>query len=285
MARTAQVLFILAFLNPSPALAKAEDGSSNTDRKAFLDGDIENAKKHFLAGATAYEAKQYEIALSEFISGLELVDKPAFDGLVDRGKFDYNIGRCYDRLEQWDGAITAYKSFLQRAKSDTPKGELDVVRERIQEVEKRSAAKKALTRPQDPPGPVPIPAPPPAPATADTPKSDLGGYKPAIGLGVASLVLLGVGGGLLGSAFSDFDDLTAARAKCGSCDLSGDIQTMQTKQYAGYVGLGLGGAAGIVGIGMAIREALERRTQPTPSAPKSVWVAPTTNGFALGGAF
>src|SRR6185436_7425098 len=64
------------------------------------DPDTEIAKRHFATGNAYYTAKRYDEALHEFIAAKKVKSAPALE---------YNIGRCYDRLEQPKDAISAYE--------------------------------------------------------------------------------------------------------------------------------------------------------------------------------
>jgi tetratricopeptide (TPR) repeat protein len=92
--------------------ARAEDG-----------GDLETARRHFDAGAAFYEAGDYNRALDEFLTAQRLHRVPAFD---------YNIGRCYDRLEKLEDAIQNYERY-----AGTNPPDADKVRIRIIELRRR----------------------------------------------------------------------------------------------------------------------------------------------------
>jgi iron complex outermembrane receptor protein len=101
------------------------------------EGDLDTARRHFDAGAIAYEKGDYHAALEEFLTAQRLHRVPAFD---------YNIGRCYDRLEQLDDAIQLYERYVA---TNPPDGEK--VRTRIIELRRRLE----LQRPPQPPPPPP----------------------------------------------------------------------------------------------------------------------------------
>ncbi len=72
-------------------------------RAAIDDPDLEIAKLHFERGSHFYDAKNYRSALDEFIAAARVKAAPALD---------YNIARCYDRLEDYDQAIAHYQRYI-----------------------------------------------------------------------------------------------------------------------------------------------------------------------------
>jgi tetratricopeptide (TPR) repeat protein len=87
------------------------------------EGDLDTARRHFDAGAIAYEKGDFRGALEEFLTAQRLHPVPAFD---------YNIGRCYDRLEQLDDAVQHYERYAATNPLDA-----DKVRTRIIELRRR----------------------------------------------------------------------------------------------------------------------------------------------------
>jgi tetratricopeptide (TPR) repeat protein len=65
--------------------------------------DTELARRHFEAGLELYGATRYHEALLEFEMARALKPSPALD---------YNIGRCQERLEEWERAVEAYDRFV-----------------------------------------------------------------------------------------------------------------------------------------------------------------------------
>jgi len=92
---------------------------------AFEDPDTEVARKHFEKGRQAYDAGDYQAALGEFQAAKRAKAAPALD---------FNIARCYDRLEQYSPAIDAYASYIA-AQPNAPDAE--EVRARIATLKKR----------------------------------------------------------------------------------------------------------------------------------------------------
>jgi tetratricopeptide (TPR) repeat protein len=99
------------------------------------EGDLDTARRHFDAGAIAYEKGDYHAALEEFLTAQRLHRVPAFD---------YNIGRCYDRLDQLDDAIQFYERYAATNPAD-----VDKVNARIVELRRR----QELLHPPPPPPP------------------------------------------------------------------------------------------------------------------------------------
>jgi tetratricopeptide (TPR) repeat protein len=72
------------------------------------DPDTEAARRHFQRATELYDAHRYGEAVREFEAAKKLKPLP---------ELDYNIGRAYDRLEDWPRAISAYRQYLQRARN------------------------------------------------------------------------------------------------------------------------------------------------------------------------
>src|SRR5678815_4595221 len=112
MARMLRVLCVFLLLAGSPALA-------------LDDPDTEVARRHFEKGRTFYDAKEYRQALDEFLAARRAKAAPGLD---------YNIARCYDRLEDYGSAVKHYQLYLD-AKPNAP--DLGEIRDRIAELQKR----------------------------------------------------------------------------------------------------------------------------------------------------
>jgi tetratricopeptide (TPR) repeat protein len=87
--------------------------------RAQDDPDTESARRHFERAARLYERADYPAALVELREAKALRPSP---------QFDYNIGRCLDRMERWGEAADAYQRFVD-ALPDAP--EASELRERI----------------------------------------------------------------------------------------------------------------------------------------------------------
>jgi tetratricopeptide (TPR) repeat protein len=77
---------------------------------ALDDPDTEVARRHFEKGRGFYDAKDYRHALDEFQAARRAKAAPGLD---------YNIARCYDRLEDYRSAVRHYQLYLD-AKPDAP---------------------------------------------------------------------------------------------------------------------------------------------------------------------
>lgn len=115
-----------------PALARAQE-----------DPDTQAARRHFTLGQQLYEQERYDDAVREFMTAKELKPIPAFD---------YNIGRCLDRLERWSEAADAYQRYLTADPHSAGAAEL----------EQRIAVLRARTKSEAKP---PTTTPPATPAT------------------------------------------------------------------------------------------------------------------------
>jgi tetratricopeptide (TPR) repeat protein len=115
------------------------------------DPDLQAARRHFERGLELYRADNYEAAVVEFRTAAELRPSPAFD---------YNIGRCYDRLERWQEAADAYQRYIDAAPNAPEAVEL---RERIAtlRVRKRRVVPSVVTTAAPPPAAIDLAARPP----------------------------------------------------------------------------------------------------------------------------
>ena len=240
MMATMRGLFVVLFLlvGTAPRVAVAQQA---------LDPDEEAARRHFARGLTHYDAGEYQAALAEFDSVKKFRDSPALD---------YNIARCYDRLERYQEAVVAYERYVTQKPDASDAAE---TRERIATLRKRLSP-QGESRPQSPspsppiaaPSP-PVAAPTPSPPTSPPPAIDEGARPrrrlvAPIAVGAGALVAAAVGAGLLGSVKSDYD---AALGPSGCRPCSNDqIAPLQHRALAGYVMLGVGGALVVVDVAL-----------------------------------
>jgi tetratricopeptide (TPR) repeat protein len=211
------------------ALALALALASGSAR-AIEDPDTEIARRHFETGRDYYEAGNYQAALKEFEAARAVRPFPAFE---------YNIGRCYDRLERPSEAVAAYERYLAAA-PDVP--DADEVRERIRVLKLRIAVES--------PAPPPAPPPPPAPSRKR--------LIAPLAVGGAAVVVAAVGAGLLGSVKADFDDLASGPNSCRPCS-DAQIAPLETRADAGYALLGTAGALAVVDVVLWARALRHRR--------------------------
>ncbi|UJR83798.1 tetratricopeptide repeat protein [Sandaracinus amylolyticus] len=143
----------------------------------------------FHAAEIAYDEGRYEAAAQLLEEAISVRPTAAFQ---------FNLGRCYERLERWDDAERAYLVYLasirDRAQRQRVEERLAVVREesaraRQREEEARAAAAAVPLEPE--PAPAPIVAEPSGPSLTPVPFV-LGG------VGIAGLA---VGGALTALAF------------------------------------------------------------------------------------
>jgi tetratricopeptide (TPR) repeat protein len=86
------------------ALAHAADDAPPSVAPPFSDDpDSDAARRHFDLGLKHYDAARFTEAIREFDLARQLKPAPAFD---------YNIGRCHERLEAWGAAADAYTRYL-----------------------------------------------------------------------------------------------------------------------------------------------------------------------------
>ncbi len=195
-----------------------------------LDPDTEIARRHFEAGRERYEASDYQAALKEFEAARKVRPLAAFD---------YNIGRCLDRMERAAEAIQAYQRYLDSG-GDLP--DAVEVRERIRILQARIA---------------PEIAPPPTIAASQPKPNKLRWVAPSV-IGAAALALAAGGAGLLGSVQSDFDRMATGPDSCRPCAAM-QIDPLRTRAYTGDALLGVAGALAIVDVALWIWTARRRR--------------------------
>lgn len=128
-------------------------GIDGVARAQSADGiDTANAKRHFRKGTELYMVGHYPEALAEFQAAQISKPLPAFN---------FNIARCFDRLERLDEAVKAYQAYLDAGPvpEDVPE-----VKERISALRARVAAlSKIRVAPAPSPKPVVAKTPPPQP--------------------------------------------------------------------------------------------------------------------------
>src|SRR5579871_5719884 len=138
-----RVWLVCALLAGLPSAARAQE---------VEDPDTESARRHFNSGLELYSQQQYAEAVREFEAAQALRPSP---------KLDYNIARCYDRLEEWAPAVEHYERYLPTITDDQEreqlKARLEILRKRIPPTQ---------TTPQTPPQTTPQTSPQVAPQTA-----------------------------------------------------------------------------------------------------------------------
>ncbi|HEY2743589.1 MAG TPA: tetratricopeptide repeat protein [Polyangia bacterium] len=218
-----------------------------------IDPDEEAARRHFERGLTHYDAGEYQAALDEFDAVKRFRDSPALD---------YNIARCYDRLERYPEAVAAYERYVTQKPDASDAAE---IKERIAILRSRLAPQPVAPAPAPAPAPVPAPAPAPTPpptpaaapvviAPASTPVDEgarprpIRRYAAAIAVGAGAVVAAAIGAGLLGSVKHDYD---AALGPSGCRPCSDDqIAPLQHRADAGYALFGVAGALVVVDVAL-----------------------------------
>jgi hypothetical protein len=98
------------------------------EAQATQDPRTTEARDRITRGETLFEAGDFNGAMVEFQRARELLEGHPMQYLVD-----YNIGRCHERLFQYDQAMSFYRAYLEHAGPDaTDAGE---VRTRIEMLE------------------------------------------------------------------------------------------------------------------------------------------------------
>ena len=246
---------ILALLMPMTSLRA---------QPAADDPDIEIARRRFKVGMQFYADQNYEKALAEFEAARRVMPAPGLD---------YNIARCFDRLERYEDAIREYEKYLQQQPNAADSAS---TRERVAKL--RARVTTPVTKPEPKPEPKPDPkpephvtpsttppAPPPAPTatvavTAPAPASKPS-YTPAIAVGVTAGVLAVVGAGLLGHVGSRVNDL---ERECGTACAPKRVDPLRQQAVAGYAMMGLAVTALIVDVAL-IAVTASKRSKPRVS--------------------
>jgi hypothetical protein len=118
---------------------------------ALEDPDTEVARRHFEKGRAFYDARDYHNALDEFLAARRAKAAPGLD---------FNIARCYDRLEDYDNAVRHYQLYLDARPSSPDSAE---IKERVAVLKQRAGeaeeAKKTGVQPRlAPEAPVLLPS-------------------------------------------------------------------------------------------------------------------------------
>ena len=192
---------------------------------ARADEDIDNevARRHFLKGSELYAGQRYEEALAEFQRAMVAKPLPAFH---------YNMARCYDRLERYQLAVDAYRSYLAAVPASPERRSIE---ERIAELEERI---RLLPKPPvvEEPAPLRVAAPVGgAPSFARR-------HVASIVLGSLAIALLAGGTAAEVIARMRFDD---AQRSCKPACPRAVVDGITTPETAGYAVLAVAGAAAV----------------------------------------
>lgn len=229
--------------------------------------DQEAAKAHYLAGSSYYDAANYADAVKEFNEAYRLSKRP--DLL-------YNIALGYERLSDFDNAISTLRRYLVE-KVNAP--DRNMIESRIRNLEKLRESRTPfnpgpLPEPQNDakptPNATPNPTPQPEPTTQPKAKRSLGtlGYA-GIGTGSLGAVLLlsSIGTGVVAKQKSD--DLLAACPTKMNCDpaLKPTQQQGRRLALATDVLIGVGTVAVVTGVVLIVVDLVRK---PKSAAPVSV---------------
>jgi iron complex outermembrane receptor protein len=206
MRRPIALLVVFALVTPAVG---AEDSATIIAR-----GRYEEGKLYFQKG-------DYVRALDEFEAARAAKALPAFD---------YNIGVCHERRREIELAVAAYRRYLA---AEPPPSDAREVRAHVALLEaSRVLATKVDLQEHA------LPAEPPPASPRRSGRFTTGAVLAALGGGA-----LIVAAGVLGAAQAEFDreNLPPDQGGCRPCDPQ-VADALRTKQYAGWVVLGVGAA-------------------------------------------
>ncbi len=260
------------------------------DGRAHAQDDANRARLHFQAGASYYEAGDYEDALREFQRAYDLSQRP---------ELFYNFSLCHQQLGQLDEAIVYLDRYLTEVEDVPNRANLErrLANFRARQANEAAAERAEAEREVEAPAVAPPPAreePPIAPAPSEVSEAEeheaeddatSGGTNGAAIAGFsvagAGLVVLGVAGGLALAQRSDLDDQGCAP----DCD-GGDVSALRTRAIVADVGL----VVAVVGAALGVVFLLtggdgDDETAEDVAWGVSPWVAPGSGGAAVGGRF
>lgn len=214
--------------------------------------DVAAVRLYFNRGAMLYGDGRYAEAIVEFEAARAAEALPAID---------YDLARCYDRLERAREAIDAYERFVAAAPND-PDAAVVIARTAVLRQRLTDAAPVRIL------DPLPV-VPPPAP-----PRRHI--YTWIVGGAGAAILAGSLASGLY--AHARYEDLAARCAPDGICDpgkvsgAQGLIDEGRSAGIASDVLLGVGVATVAVGVAIYIVEGRHR----------AAWIAHTVGGRGAG---
>jgi tetratricopeptide (TPR) repeat protein len=158
--------------------------------------DVEEARRHYRSGSSAYELGQFDEAIREYTAAYKLKSDPAIL---------YNLGQANRLANHPSEALHFYKMYLSKEPDASNRDEVRTKIEALLELVEQQRKTQALppdqpireaTAPSTPPVPVAAAAPLPAPAKSERPIYKRGWFWGAIGGVVAVAVGVGHGVGL-----------------------------------------------------------------------------------------
>ena len=253
-----------------------------TEGHAYAQDDANRARLHFQAGASYYEAGDYEDALREFQRSYDLSQRP---------ELFYNFSLCHQQLGRLDEAIVYLDRYLREVEEVPNRANLErrltnfrtqqanearaAEEERQRAAQQRRAEAEAAAAGGD--------AEEPEPAAPDSNEDEGGANGAAIGSFVvagAGVVVLGVAGGLALAQRSDLDDQGCAP----NCD-SGDVSTLRTRAIVADIGLAVALVGATLGVVFLLTGGEEDDESEQASWGVSPWVGPRSGGAAVAGRF
>jgi tetratricopeptide (TPR) repeat protein len=254
--------------------------------------DVKAAKEHFERGAMLYDLQRYAEAAREWEQSFENRNAPALL---------FNIGQAFRFAGEYQKAIGAYRSYLRRVPAARNRRDVEA---RITEMQalldqhKQSGEKPPAgtitsvdkveppVEPKVEPKPVeraraPEPVRKPEPSVAPVISADTAGQakagrtKKIAGIVVAALgvALIGAGGGSYAVAVSKRDAIQS-----GPVYNPGDYDTMKLTESLGYAFFGIGGAAVVAGVVVAVLGVRQERAAKVALLPS---LSPRHAGLSL----
>lgn len=268
---------------PCPAraavAARSAEPMAPSDGELQSDPQLDQAMRAYQRGTENYDRAQYESALADFKEAASLYAS---------ADFQYNIGLCYEKLDKYDEAIRAFRTYL-RAKpdaSDRPNVESRIadLEERIEQQKRQAQADEQARRDAENR---------PAPIIIQEPRDDDEPEQNGRGLVISGAALIGLGGAIALGGGIGFG--AAARQRSLAIDEiqndgnpegigfgeAEDLEAEGKRLEAIQIGLAAGGA--VVAVTGAVLLALGLRKRKSVQA--SAWLGPSTAGLSLTGRF
>ncbi len=221
------------------------------------DANLERAMRAFESGSEHYNRAKYKAALSDFLEAASLYASP---------DFQYNIGLCYEKLDQPEEAIRAFEIYL-KTKQDIP--DRANVEDRI---ERLRGIAEARERDKNKPVDSPV-AVDESIAARKKAKAFIGAGAALTAVGAAVALGGGLGLGIVAKKKSDeLDDIQSGnpdgKSFADAQALEKDGKRLEVGQIAVVA---VGAAVGLVGIALlavgASRMSKLKRTPKTALAP------------------
>lgn len=263
-------------LGSVPALAGPP---AETPVEAPIDTEA-RAMTAFTDGQTAYDRGEYQVALELFLEAQSLYSSPAFH---------YNIGRCYEALENYEQAITSYNAYLRATKSSTgsdpeDKTNIENTIARLQKLLEIQRAEEEAARNKDP---VVIIKETEREAPPGRAALIAGGVLTTLGVGLAA----GGGAGFGSMAASASDQLERVYAGNPDDVTLAQARELDTKGSGAEIGqivaMTVGGALAVTGVALLIVGAIKAKKGKVdkPAAQLLPALGPGNAGLVLQGRF